>query len=116
MSGTQVFLILFAIASVAVCVLAIWRVARAPGLGYKPLWILGCLFGFVGFGASLNTPGDLYLQFGIQIPVILIRWFGGGEVVLKALFPVVAAVALVKFHPPGTPQVNEHSDLDDTFR
>ena len=101
MSGSQLFTALFAIVSVAVSALAIWRVARAPGATYKPLWILGSLFGFVGPATTLSTPGDLYLQMGIQIPVVLIWTTGSGDTILKTLFPIVAAVALVRFHQSG---------------
>lgn len=100
MSGSLVFVGLFAIMSVVTCVLAIWRVANAPAAKYKPLWIIGSLFGFVGFASSSDYNGDLYLQFGIQIPVLILWMTSSGDLVLKALFPIVAAVALVKFHPP----------------
>ena len=98
MSGSQLFVGIFAIVSVAVSALAIWRVATASGVRYKPLWIVGSLFGFVGFATNLSSPGDLYLQFGIQIPVLLIWGTGNGDILLKTLFPVVASVALVRFH------------------
>ncbi|TMJ18670.1 MAG: hypothetical protein E6G92_02180 [Alphaproteobacteria bacterium] len=100
MSGFQLFAGIFAIVSIAASALAVWRVATAPGAKYKPLWIVGSLFGFVGFATTLNAPGDLYLQFGIQIPVLLIWRIGGGGILLKTLFPLVAIVALVRFHPP----------------
>jgi len=102
MGGSQVFVVIFAVASAAVSVLAVWRVANASGVRYKPLWIAGSLFGFVGFATSFKPPGDLYLQFGIQIPVLMIWRIGGGTVVLKALFPVVAAVALQRHHSFGS--------------
>jgi low temperature requirement protein LtrA len=102
MSASQVFVGIYAIVAVAISVLAIWRVATATTAKYKPLWIVGSLFGFAGFATSLGSPGDLHLQLGVQIPVLIITWTsGGGDIVLKALFPVVAAVALVKFHSPN---------------
>lgn len=101
MSWTQVFLVIFSIASVVVSVYAIWCVSRASEVTYKPLWIIGSLFGFLGFATTFNSPGDLYLQVGIQIPVLSIFWVGTGETVLKAMFPVVAIVAIVKCHSPG---------------
>ncbi len=98
MSGSQVVVGVFAVVSLAVSVLAIWRVANASGVKYKALWILGSLCGFVGVATRFDVADDLYLQFGIQIPVLM--WMtGSGGSVLKALFPFVAAVALVKFHP-----------------
>lgn len=101
MGGVQVFVVIFAIVSLAVSVLAVWRVAIAPEARYKPLWIVGSLFGFFGFATSFNPPGDLYLEYGIQIPVLMTWMTGGGDVVVKAMFPVVAAIALMTFHSPG---------------
>jgi hypothetical protein len=92
----QIFVGLFAIVSIAAGVAAIWRVVKTPGLGYKPLWIAGSLFGFVGVATPWSAQGDLYLQFGIQIPVILILAFPGGGTILKAMFPLVAAAALIR--------------------
>jgi hypothetical protein len=98
MSGVQIFVGVFAIVSVALSVLAIWRVATSS-LSYKLFWIIGSAFGFVGVAADFGHSGDLYLQFGIQIPVIMIFWLlpGGGPIV-KAMFPFIAAAALVKRH------------------
>lgn len=100
MSGSQIFVVIFAIVSAAVTVLAIWRITKACEVRYKSLWVIGSLFEFVGFATSLGVPGDLYMQFGIQIPVLMMRTTDTGALVLKALFPVMAAVALVKFCPP----------------
>jgi len=97
MSWSEVFVAIFAVVSVAVSMLAIWRISRAPGVKYKPFWIGGSLFGFVGVATVFGQAGDLYVQVGIQIPVLM--WTSGsGDGVLKALFPIVAAIALVKFH------------------
>ena len=102
MGATQVFVVIFATASAAVSIVAIWRVASASASRYKLLWIAGSLFGFAGFATTFNPPGDLYLHFGIQVPVLMIWRFSGGTVVLKALFPVVAVVALVRLHSVGS--------------
>jgi|SRR5215217_6835591 len=103
MSGTQGFTGFFAIVSLAVSAAAIWRVARAPAFRYKPLWIAGSLFGFVGFATDLSVPGDLYFQIGVQVPVIIIWWIASGHIVLKALFPIVAVAALVQVHAAEHP-------------
>lgn len=102
MSATQVFVGVWGIASIVVCVLAVWRVARTSKVSYKPLWIIGSLFGFVGFSTTFSTPGDLYMDLGIQIPVVLI-WTAGGVLSLKATFPLVAAVALAVIDARSTP-------------
>jgi hypothetical protein len=98
MGGSQVFVGVFAIVSVALSVAAIWRVAKTPGVSYKALWMVGSLFGFVGAATSWSAPGDLYLEFGIQIPVIMILTFPDGGTILKTMFPFVAVAALVKCH------------------
>ncbi len=107
MSVTQIFVALFAIVSIGVTVAAIWRVAKTPGLGYKPLWIIGSLFGFVGVATSWSAPGDLYLQFGIQIPVILISAFPGGGTILTAMFPLVAVAVLIRCEYLKRPESEE---------
>lgn len=98
MSGVQIFVGIFAIVSTALSVLAIWRVATSS-LSYKLLWIIGSAFGFIGVATDFGQSGDLYLQFGIQIPVIMIFWlFPGGGPIMKAMFPIIAVAALVKCH------------------
>lgn len=104
MSASQIFVIIFAVISAAVSAAAIWRVATASDVRYRLLWIVGSLFGFAGFATTINDRGDLYLEVGIQIPVLLMTAAGDGGVFLKALFPVVAAAALVKFQPPCRPR------------
>lgn len=96
MSVVQIFVGIFAIVSVTLSALAIWRVATSS-FNYKLLWIIGSAFGFAGFAADFGHSGDLYLQFGIQVPVIMIFWVlpGGGPIV-KAMFPIIAVAALVK--------------------
>lgn len=72
-------------------------VATTRGLRYKLWWIIGSLFGFVGFAIDMKQPGDLFMQVGVQVPVVSIMWIGHGQhVLLKALFPIVALVAMVK--------------------
>ena len=103
MGGSQVFVGIFAIVSAALSVAAIWCVARS-GMSYKPLWIAGSVFGFVGLATDFGHPGDLYLQFGLQIPVVLIFWVlpGGGPIV-KATFPFIAVAALARCHSSRHP-------------
>lgn len=96
MSGSQLFVVAFGVLSAVVSALAAWRVATASGVKYKPLWIVGCLFGFVGFATSLNSPSDLNLQLGIQIPVVLIWKSGNGDILLRTLFPLLAPIVLVR--------------------
>jgi hypothetical protein len=105
MNGYQIFVGLFAVASLAVSLLAIWRIAKTSGAKFKALWIAGSLFGFAGVATTFPTASDLYLQFGIQIPVLM--WMtGSGGSILKALFPVVAGIALLKFRPSRPRELN----------
>ena len=98
MSGSQIFVLIFAILSVAVSAVAVWLAVKAPDLRFKPLWIIGSLFGFVGFATNFGSAGDLYLQVGVQIPVISVRWSGRGDTSVFALFPALAAATLAKLH------------------
>ena len=95
MTATQIFVGLFAVVSASVSGFAIWRILRTHHLGYKPLWILGSLFGFAGFATNWTIPGDLFLEVEIQIPVVLILTLPGGDTILKTLFPLGAVAALV---------------------
>ena len=79
---------------------AVWHVSRIPGLKGKPFWIAGSLFGFGGVATSLSFPGDLYISFGLQIPVVTLFTKASAETIIKAMFPFVAVVALVKGHLP----------------
>lgn len=105
MSASQIFVSVFAIASVALSVVAIWRIATSS-IRYKPLWIVGSTFGFVGVATDFGQSGDLYLQFGVQIPVVLVFWLLDAGPIVKAMFPFVAVAALVKCHPPS-PERND---------
>ena len=106
MSATQVFVGIWAIASGVICVWAVWRIATTSKISYKPLWIIGCLFGFVGFSTSFGTSGDLYLDVGIQVPVVTI-WIANGGLALKAMFPLLAAVALAVIDGRSTPAAED---------
>ena len=94
MSITVAFVFVFAAICVFVTGLAIiliWKMTDYPN---KPLWIAGCLFGFVGFGLNPASGDDLLMHFGIQIPVVYGLWSSVEGLSLKAMFPVIAAVAL----------------------
>jgi hypothetical protein len=98
-NGVQIFVSLFALASLAVSAAAVRCILKTPHMRHKPGWIIGCLAGFVGFsvGAAGHPPGDLIMEFGVQLPVLMLRWSAGdGRVHIKALFPLIALVALIR--------------------
>ena len=89
--------VLFLLAAAITMVVAIVTIIRSRHLRYKPLWLIGSLFGFVGLGIDWTIADDLYLQMGIQIPILNLQYFPPVEgMVLKTLFPVIALVAIVK--------------------
>ena len=97
MSVFQLLVGLFGLACVIVSLLAVWRVAKTPDMRLKPLWIVGCLFGFVGFAVDGSAPNELILQFGVQIPVVMVSRVGlEGPWAVKALFPLIALAALAR--------------------
>jgi hypothetical protein len=103
-SGVQIFVALCGLASLALSVAAILRVMKTPEMGNKPLWVFGCLCGFIGFsvGVGANPPGDLMMEFGIQLPPINFRWSPGeGAMSIKAMFPIIAVVALARARKAG---------------
>ena len=94
MNGNQLFVALFGAISVVLSLCAVYFVARAR-MPWKPLWILGSLVGFVGVGLNWSSPDQLYLLFGVQVPVIsIVQLLSTGEVVVKATFPVIGGLAL----------------------
>lgn len=97
MTFSQMFVVGFALLSAGICIGAIWKVATAPAMRHKLWWIVGSLFGFIGFATDLGQPGDILMHFGIGLPVVMVTWIEpGGHIILKALFPVIALIALVK--------------------
>ena len=96
MNGYQVTILLFALLCIAISIWAVVAVCRDPDLRYKPLWIVGSLFGFMGLGINWTNPADLVLQFGVQIPVVMVYSpVGSGQWLVRAMFPVVAVAALL---------------------
>lgn len=75
-------------------ILAIWK---SPNLTFKPMWILGSLFGFFGLGIHWTTANDLTIEFGFSIPIIMVFWtFGGNQIWAHTMFPIIAVAALAK--------------------
>jgi hypothetical protein len=98
LNGYQLFIALFGLLSLAVSAWAVWCVAKAR-LPYKPAWILGSLFGFIGFGIVWTQPDDLAILFGVQIPpVSVFQVVATGVVIVKVQFPIIALVALAKLN------------------
>jgi len=75
MNGLQIIMLLFSLIAVGVDVYAIVAIVRSPALKYKPLWIIGSLFGFLGLGINWTNPNDIVFEFGIQIPVFQVMFF-----------------------------------------
>lgn len=61
MNGYQLVTAAFAFGTVAVSIWAIVAVTRSKELGRKPLWMIGSLLGFIGFGLNWTHPDDLIL-------------------------------------------------------
>lgn len=99
MNGSQIFVLLFAILVATISFWSVIVVIRSPTLTLKPLWVIGCLFGFVGFGIDWTTPYDVIILFGITIPVVMVfKVVATGQVIVKTGFPIVSAVALISAH------------------
>jgi hypothetical protein len=97
MNALQIVIVLFALLVSAIDVLAVIVIARSKVLKYKPVWIIFSLCGFVGLGINWSRPDDIFLQFGIQIPVIQVLYFiQARELAVKVMFPIVAIVALIR--------------------
>lgn len=97
MSAGQIFVGSFA---ALVAVISLWSmivVVRSPAFKLKPLWVIGCLIGFVGLGIDWTTPGDVIILFGITVPVVWVfKIMATGQVIVKTGFPIVSVVVLVK--------------------
>ena len=94
MTFTVAFVFIFAAVCILVTGMAIIGILKTPDHPNKLLWIVGCLVGFVGFGVAPASGNDLLMNFGLQIPVVNARWSSVEGLTLKAMFPVVAVVAL----------------------
>jgi hypothetical protein len=112
-NGSQIAVVLFGLLSIAVCLWAVVVIIRSPRLRFKPLWLIGSLFGFAGLGLDWTRPDDLTLLFGISIPVVNVYELGAtGPAIVKALFPVVAAIALAEARPPSAEQTPNEKSRD----
>lgn len=90
--------LILGLAAVATSAWAIWCVWKSPLAHYKVLWTICCLLGFIGFKANWTTPDDLFLSIGIKIPPISAAAYPGtGQIIVEAMFPIIAVVALIKF-------------------
>lgn len=97
----QLIVLLCSVFSALLSLTAIWMVIRSPDLKLKPLWILGSLIGFVGLGINWTVPDDIVLQFGFSIPPVRIfKILANDHVVVQALFPIVALLAILKVTSP----------------
>jgi hypothetical protein len=94
-NGPQIFVALFAVLVAALSLWSVIVVIRSRHLKFKPLWVIGCLFGFMGFGVDWTTPDDVVILFGILIPVVTaFKVVASGHVIVKTGFPIVSVVAL----------------------
>lgn len=99
MSALQVFVILFGGAALVVTVWAIWSIIKSPDLQKKPLWIVGSLFGFVGFSINWTLPESLFFWFGVRIPFVSVFTIvGSGQWLVQIGFPIIAVVALTMIY------------------
>jgi len=106
MNVYQIIVALFAVLVVATSIGSIVVVIRSSVFRLKVLWVIGCLFGFVGFGIDWTTPNDLVLLFGISVPVIMVfKVLVTGQVIVKTGFPIFSLVAFAKASSAGIPEV-----------
>ena len=99
MGALQIFIILFGCAALVVTVWAIWSIVKTPDLQKKPLWIVGSLFGFVGFSINWTSPENLFFWFGFRIPFFSVFTFvGSGQWLVEIGVPIIAVVALMMIY------------------
>lgn len=97
MNGSQIFVALFAVVVAAISLWSVIAVVRSRALKFKPLWVIGCLFGFIGFGIDWTTPDDVIILFGITLPVVMVfKVVATGQIIVKTGFPIISVIALVK--------------------
>ena len=100
MNGSQIFVLLFALLVIAMSIGSIVIVVRSAEFSLKPLWIIGCLLGFVGVGVNWTTPDDIVILFGVTIPAVFVfQVIATGQVIVKTGFPFVAAYVLARAGP-----------------
>ncbi|MGR6328563.1 hypothetical protein ACU5AX_05835 [Sphingomonas sp. XXL09] len=106
MNVYQIIVILFAALVIATSIGSILMIIRHALFKLKVLWIIGCLFGFIGLGINWTMPNDLILLFGISVPVVMVfKVMMTGQVIVKTGFPIVSLVAFVKASRAGMSEV-----------
>lgn len=106
MNVYQIVAALFAVLVIAISIGSIVVVVLSPVFNLKVLWVIGCLFGFVGLGINWTTPNDLILLFGISVPVVMVsKVLITGQVIVKTGFPIVSLEAFAKASRAGIPDV-----------
>jgi hypothetical protein len=114
MNSYQVVTILFALFAIGIDGWAVVAVARSTVLKYKPLWMIGSLFGFVGIGINWTKPDDIFLELGVQVPIIQVLYFiHTREVAAKVMFPIIAMVALIQSRTASEKSLVGHPKLDE---
>ena len=112
MNAFQIIVLLFGLVSVGIAGWAIVAIYRSTVLKWKWLWIVGSLVGFVGLGINWTKPDDIFLEFGIQIPVWQVVYFAQShEVTVKIMFPIIAVIALFESQPQALPPQNSSDAL-----
>lgn len=96
LSLTEIFVVAFAALCIFLSGLAVFRLWKATDFPSRTLWIVGSLAGFVGFAVEPKMQSDLLLTFGVQLPLVQGTWSSAEGLRLKAFFPILAVIALLK--------------------
>jgi len=113
MNAYQLIVLAFGSAVIVTILWAIWAIVRSSDLRFKPLWIAGSLFGFVGLGINWTKPDDLVFLFGVMVPAVTgFTVLATGQTIIKAGFPIVALAALIKIHSAGKLDDRPRSGLE----
>lgn len=96
MNFTQMVLLILAITSAAISVLAIILVIKSKEMKRKWLWVVGCLSGNFGYKANWTSPDNIFFWLGVEFPPASSAVFVNGDIFMKAGMPVIALVAIVR--------------------
>lgn len=100
MTGLQFYTFLFSAVGLCITLWASWSVVQSPHLKWKPLWIAGSFFSFLGFSINWSSPTALQLWTGVHFPVFRIFTIDGStDWFVNVGVPIIAIVALVKTNP-----------------
>jgi hypothetical protein len=100
MERSQLVMLAFCAASLALSLAACGLAVRERGLRWKPAWALLALVGTGGAAMVWSAPGSVYWFFGVAVPTASYASVEGGwqPAMVRCLFPLGAVIVLLRIY------------------